>query len=900
MLTNCSNVIQKIEAGVEVGTAVPAELVDLPTNSDNVHSDSAREQIAPTVSRVCEGSNENEEGRKQQLRKTLEGEFKDSPLSGTMLMSLIEEYHDVFSLEEGERGETDVVELHIDTGDAHPKSQPPRRVPFAVRQEIARQLRQMQTNGVIQPSKSPWASPIVLVRKKDGSLRFCIDYRSLNSVTKQDKFSIPRIDDLLDQLDQAQFFTTLDLAAGYWQIKVDDASREKTAFSTHRGLFEFRVMPFGLTNAPAVFQRLMQQVLCGLNPEEGPGFVDVYIDDILIFSRTIEEHVAHLRQVFARIRAANLKLKPLKCHFLRRSIEYLGYVITPHGLQPNPQQVAAVQDFPVPENVSQVRQFIGLTSYYRRFINRFADTAAPLHGLTRKNAEFQWTPACQSAFEALKEKLVNAPVLVYPSFDRPFVLETDASVRGLGAVLSQKQSDQLLHPVAYASRALAAPEKNYAITELETLAVVWAIHHFRAYLYSHEVTVITDHSAVRAVLETPSPSGKHARWWLKVFSSGIGKVTIVYRPGRENGKADALSRNLVTTQGEEEPETQVSQASCYADISQLLEAPPLETGSGDFSGEQRKDQTLLGMIRYLEDGLLPEDSPQAKKIAAQAPQFALVGGILYFVDHKSDNQKRAIVPVHLREKIMQEMHGGLMAGHFSGHRLFTTLSRHWWWETLYRDCIAFCKNYAECVMVSGSGRVQRPPLHPIPVQKPFQIMGVDIMELPVTERGNKYVIVFQDFLTKWPMVFPAPDQKTARIARLLAEEIVPLFGVPDALLSDRGTNLLSHLMQDVCKLLGVTKLNTTAYHPQCDGMVERLNRTLKSMLHKTCAKFGQQWDRFLSGVLWAYRNTPHESTKEKPSFLLFGIDLKSPTEAALLPLQASECTDLTDYREELV
>ena len=366
MFTNCSNVVQRVEAGVEVGTAVPAELVDFPTSSDSTNSNSVPEQVAPIVNQVHEGSNENIEWRKQELRKTLEGEFKDSPVVNVALVSLLEEYHDVFSLEEGERGETDVVELHIDTGDAHPKSQPPRRVPFAVRQEIAHQLRQVQTSGVIQPSKSPWASPIVLVRKKDGSLRFCIDYRSLNSVTKQDRFPIPRIDDLLDQLDQAQFFTTLDLASGYWQIRVDDASREKTAFSTHRGLFEFRVMPFGLTNAPAVFQRLMQLVLCGLNAEEGPGFVDVYIDDILVFSRTIEDHVAHLRQVFARIRAANLKLKPLKCHFLRRSIDYLGHVITPQGLQPNSKQVAAVQDFPAPENASQVRQFIGLTSYYRQ------------------------------------------------------------------------------------------------------------------------------------------------------------------------------------------------------------------------------------------------------------------------------------------------------------------------------------------------------------------------------------------------------------------------------------------------------------------------------------------------------------------------------------------------------
>lgn len=249
---------------------------------------------------------------------------------------------------------------------------------------------------------------------------------------------------------------------------------------------------------------------------------------------------------------------------------------------------------------------------------------------------------------------------------------------------------------------------------------------------------------------------------------------------------------------------------------------------------------------------------------------------------------------------MAEIHGGVMSGHFSGNRLYKTLCRRWWWETMYRDAISYCKNCAECAIVAGTGRVQRPPLHPIPVQRAFQILGVDIMELPVTSRGNRYVIVFQDFLTKWPFVFPAPDQKAHRIVRLLAEEIVPVIGVPDALLSDRGTNLLSHLMQDVCKLLGVVKLNATAYHPQCDGMIERLNRTLKSMIRKHAAKFGNQWDKYLPGVLWAYRNTPHEATQEKPSFLLFGVDCKSPTEAALLPPEPPEAADVSDYREELV
>ena len=234
-------------------------------------------------------------------------------------------------------------------------------------------------------------------------------------------------------------------------------------------------------------------------------------------------------------------------------------------------------------------------------------------------------------------------------------------------------------------------------------------------------------------------------------------------------------------------------------------------------------------------------------------------------------------------KVMNESHRGPMTAHFSGNRLFNTLARHWWWEGMFPDTVHYVRNCPECVMVSGGGKVEKPPLHPIPVNRPFQIVGVDIMDLPITTQGNKHVLVFQDFLTKWPMVYSIPDQKSQSIAEILVQEVVPFFGVPESLLSDRGANLLSHLMTDVCKLLGIQKLNTTAYHPHCNGMVERFNRTLKTALRKHAVKFGVQWDRYLSGVLWAYRNTPHESTGEKPSFLLFGIDCRTPTEAALLP-----------------
>ena len=303
------------------------------------------------------------------------------------------------------------------------------------------------------------------------------------------------------------------------------------------------------------------EVLSDLKSDNGRDFAEVYIDDVLIFSETLEEHLQHIRLVLERLKKAGLKLKLSKCHFLRESVEYLGHLITPQGLKPNPNQVKAVIEFPVPESVTNVRQFLGLTSYYRRFVAQFAKVAAPLHALTRKNAVFKWSDECQGAFEALKTAITQSPVLAYPNFNVDFVLETDASVKGLGAVLSQYQSNSVLHPVAFASRSLSPVEGNYGVTDLETLAVVWAMQHFRAYLYGHKVTVITDHSAVKTVLGAPNSNGKHARWWLKVFSSGVKDVQIVYRRGRDNDRADALLRNPVTTKEDNhlEVEAQVAQ-----------------------------------------------------------------------------------------------------------------------------------------------------------------------------------------------------------------------------------------------------------------------------------------------------------------------------------------------------
>ena len=564
--------------------------------------------------------------------------------------------------------------------------------------------------------------------------------------------------------------------------------------------------------------------------------------------------------------------------------------------------MSAIKEFLAPKSVKVVRKFLGLGLYYRRFIRSFAEIAHPLHLLTHKDAIFQWSPECQQAFQQafqqLKDALVSPPVLAYPDFSKSFTLETDTSVKGLGAILSQLQDDHSLHPVVYANRSISGAEKRYAITELETLAVVWAVSHFHAYLYGNDVTVYTDHSAVKAVLETPNPSTKHARWWTKVYGSGVHNIQIFYRPGKENVNADILSRNpldrapdVFQSDKVQIAAIQTTQPATDLDIRSLLGRHHSLTNSAssaptnEFALSQQQDPELLKIIQLLTNDLLPDNKTDAKKVVTQAHSFAIVDGVLYFIDVKHNHQKRCVVPKQLRNQLMEENHMGPMAGHFAREKLYRALTRHWWWSGMYTDVVKYRSNCPQCAIVNGLGRVNKPPLSPIPVQRPFQIIVVDVMDLPATELGNHHVVVFQDFLTKWPVVFPVPDQKAVRLVKLLTEEVIPLFGVPEALLSDRVTNLMSHLMLDICKKLGIRKLNTTAYHPEYDRMVERFNQTLKTAICKHAATYGPQWDRYFSGILFAYRNIPH--------------DLMGATDAEFLNPTSLQLTDIQDYREEL-
>jgi hypothetical protein len=380
----------------------------------------------------------------------------------------------MFSKGMDDLGKTTIDQHQIITENVPPIHQKAYRMSPAEHEFIQQELHLMLENGLISPSKSPWSSPVVLVKKKNGKLRLCIDYRKLNKITKRDVYPLPRIDEILDTLKGAKWFSTLDLASGYWQVEMKPEDREKTAFITKYGLFEFNVMPFGLTNASATFQRVMDKIFADLKNK----FILVYLDDITIYSKTFEEHLEHLKEVFKRLQNAGLKLGKDKCCFGKQQLAFLGHIISEKGILPDPSKIDKVQNYPAPTNLTELRGFIGLASYYRRFILNFSRIVEPLNKLLKKDTPFIWSETCQQAMDILKEKLTTAPILQYPDFEKLFTLFTDAFYQDLGAILAQKDSNNNEYVVAYASRALNSAEINYSPTEIECLAAVWGMEYF--------------------------------------------------------------------------------------------------------------------------------------------------------------------------------------------------------------------------------------------------------------------------------------------------------------------------------------------------------------------------------------------------------------------------------------
>lgn len=811
------------------------------------------------------------------------------------LLTLLYEFRDTFRLPGDPLGFTDKVKHVIDTGDSPPIAMRPYRVPYKYKTELKESMQELLDEGVIRPSISPWAFPVVVVPKRDGGIRPCVDYRRLNAITRKEIYPLPLISETLDALGGARYFSAMDLASGYFQVALDEASIEKSAFILPHGngRYEFLRMGMGLVNAPSTFQRLMDSILAGLQFE----VCLIYLDDLIVFSKTFEEHLQRLRLVLQKLKENNLRLKSSKCSFLKNELEYLGHTVSAQGVKPQDEKIRAVAEYPTPKTVRDVRSFLGFVGFYRKFIPQFAEIARPLTQLTKVAKAFVWDEQAEEAFQKLRGALITAPILRFPDFSRRFILATDASGFAKAAVLSQEYNGKEF-PVAFASRQFNQAELNYSTVERELAAVVFGISYFRNYLYGRVFLIITDHAPLRWLLKMKNPTNSRlARWSILLQDF---EYDIVHRPGRIHSNVDALSR--IRLPGRKDEEIAIDRLESRINFVGSAEENTVEWepiyDMQRIVLEQNQDPKIKALREKLENQLGERKEDDSG--------YFLYADVLYYRHMLSSNQSThevrelIVVPRSMVRKVIELNHVPPLSAHLGYKKTIYRVNQQFIWEGMVQDVKKFVATCTSCQERKTSPHVRPSPLQRFTVvNQPFELVGMDILgPLPMTITGNRYLLLFTDYLSKWVEGIAIPNQKAKTVARALISEVIARHGVPQKLLTDRGANFLSALMKDVYSFLGIQKLNTTPYRPSTNGSIERFNRTLTQMLsHYTVDQ--HDWDEWLPFMLFAYRTAIHESTRETPFFLVYGRDAHLPFHEIIKPSRPNYMV-LEDYKAELI
>ncbi|UYV73615.1 K02A2.6-like [Cordylochernes scorpioides] len=722
-----------------------------------------------------------EDGQHKIIRQTkLELDLKDlSEEEARNARAFLKKNQDVFSSGDGNLGRTDLVRHRINTSDARPIRQPPRRLPMAKQEEVTGLLRKMKRDGIIEESNGPWSSPVVLVTKKDGlTWKTCL----------------------------------------------------------------------------------------------------VYLDDIMVMGRTFEEHLRNLQEVFDRFRANNLALNPKKCQLFQKSVKFLGHIVSTEGIRTSDDKIFAIKNWPEPRDKHELRSFLGLCTYYRRFVEGYADIAAPLHRLTEARASFHWNEECEKAFRALKRSLCSSPILAYPQPGTNFILDTDASNLGIRAVLSQVQ-DEDERVIEFFSRVLTKVERNYCATRKELLAIVKAVEHFHKYLYGQNFLIRTDHAALTWLLRMKNPEGQVARWLEKLQQYHF---QIKHRPGRKHNNADALSRRPC--------------GDCKhcerIDEHEVTSRRTTMVPSNDWTAEccrtiQQRDPNIGPILEWKERGnerpsweVISDKSPELKTLWSQWDSLSIDNGLLKRIWESADGRSKTmqlVVPEVQVPNVLREIHDGVSGAHFGINKTLKKVRERFYWVYYHEDVERWYKECDRCAASKGPKTRSRGVMREYNMGVPFERIAIDVAgPFPVTEGGNKYILVAMDYFTKWPEAYAIPNQEATTVAKVLMDNLICRFGVPLELHSDQGRNFEAGVFQELCRLLGIRKTRTTPLHPQSDGMVERFNKTMEEHLSEVVEQHQRDWDVRLPPFLMAYRAAIHETTGQTPAKIMFGRELRLP------------------------
>ncbi|KAL4100898.1 hypothetical protein QTP88_020923 [Uroleucon formosanum] len=825
------------------------------------------------------------------------------------IYELCSEYADIFFLERDKLGATDIVAHNINTSlNLKPMNIRPYRLLWAFQEEIEKQVKQMKQDKIIRNSTSPFNFPLVVVKKKNltnegtPKLRICVDFRKLNEITENEAYGLPNLLEILESLGSSKYFSTLDLASGYHQIRINKVDTHKTAFSTKSGHYEYLRMPFGLSSAPATFTRAMKSVIMGL--EE---MCMAYLDDIVVHGASLRDHQEKLRHVFNRLRTHTLQLELQKCAFLRKEVLYLGYIINENGVSPDPKKIQCIKNYPRPKNPKDIKSFLGLLNYYWRFVDNFVKIAKPLTALLKKNVIFKWDDRCENAFEILKQALTNPPLLVYPDWEKGnFNLTTDASQYAIGAVLSQGivPNDQ---PIAYASRTLNQAETNYSVIQKELLAIIWAVKHFRCYLYGRHFCIVTDHRPLTFLFGIKDVSSQLMRWRLQLSEYDY---TIKYRAGTENSNADCLSRIRMITSEPNENETENTRTFNEFEIAEnnvIFNSKIIEV-DGSIKNANDNENIILpisedcvtthpAIKQIIQNHNLDNLQFQFFQIITEIKEFCQQNNINSFSTIRIEGtstlnsymriramfryifkDSKITVTIyneqHLtnedKQQIIYEYHNTPTGGHSGISRTVKRLKLNYQWKNLKKDVKRYIQNCEVCQKNKTHRKTKQPMLITTTVTKAFERICLDIVgPLPITELGNTHILTMQDELTRYALAVALASTDATTVARAFVECCVCIFGIPTSILTDCGTNFLSDVFKNMCKLLDIEKSKTTPWHPQTNGYLERSHKTLKNYLRSFVDK-DNNWDKLLCYSTFCYNTTVHTSTDFTPYELLFG------------------------------